>query len=128
MRVFVCELEGEPVAGLVGSAMGSMGIYLHGATNDVGMKAKGAYLLQWRMVQWLKERGATHYNLGGINPEKNPGVYHFKAGLSGEDVTYVPPYVACDRLMSQVFAFATRLAGGKVRRVLKASLGRGADA
>ena len=40
-------------------------------------------LLQWRVLQWLQQRGARVYNLHGIDPEANPGTYHFKAGLAG---------------------------------------------
>jgi lipid II:glycine glycyltransferase (peptidoglycan interpeptide bridge formation enzyme) len=118
MKVLICEQGGIPVAGLVGTGLGDMGIYLLGATNDVGMKSKGAYLLQWRMIQWLKENGVRCYNLGGINPEKNPGVYHFKAGLSGSDSRYIKPRVACESIGSLALARAVGTVRGKVRGVL----------
>ena len=38
-----------------------------------GLNSKGAYLLQWTMIQWLKENGITWYDLGGIDPEGNRG-------------------------------------------------------
>ena len=66
------------MAGLVASAMGDSAIYLLGATSDDGLNAKGAYLLQWTLIQWLKENGFKWYDLGGIDPEGNPGVYSFK--------------------------------------------------
>ena len=86
MRVLLCEKDGKLLAGLVGAAIGDTGVYLHGATGSEGMKAKGSYLLQWRMVQWLRERGCRWYDLGGINPQRNPGVYHFKSGFGGAEV------------------------------------------
>jgi lipid II:glycine glycyltransferase (peptidoglycan interpeptide bridge formation enzyme) len=66
------------------------------------MKSKGAYLLQWSMIQWLKRQGVRHYDLGGINPEINPGVYHFKSGLSGVDQSHIGPFVACENSLSAV--------------------------
>jgi len=84
MRVFLCFQDETPVAGVVASAMGNAAIYLLGATIQEGRRAKASYLLQWKLVQWLKERQIRWYDLGGIDPEKNPGVYHFKRGLSGE--------------------------------------------
>ena len=75
MRILICEQDGLPVAGLVASAMGDSAIYLLGATSDDGLNAKGAYLLQWTLIQWLKENGFRSYDLGGIDPERNPGVY-----------------------------------------------------
>jgi hypothetical protein len=115
MKVFVCEEQGVPVAVLVASALGDTGIYLLGATNEQGMKSKGAYLLQWHMIQWLKGNGFTCYDLGGINPETNPGVYHFKSGLSGADVLYLRPWIACSSVGSRAFAGTVGLARSSVR-------------
>jgi hypothetical protein len=100
LRIMIA-YEGEiAIAGLVASAMGDTGIYLLGATGDAGLNAKGAYLLQWSLIAWLKEKGCTRYDLGGIDPASNPGVYHFKKGLSGADVTYLPPLMACRNALS----------------------------
>jgi hypothetical protein len=85
MRVLLCEKDGKLLAGLVGAAIGDTGVYLLGATSSEGMKAKGSYLLQWRMMQWLRESGCRWYDLGGINPERNPGVFHFKSGFGGAE-------------------------------------------
>lgn len=119
MKVLICEQQGIPIAGVIGSAMGDTGIYLLGATSAQGMKAQGAYVLQWRMTQWLKQNGITHYDLGGINPDTNPGVYHFKHGLSGNDVLYMKPLVSCERIASKAFARAVHLAGGRTRNALR---------
>ena len=100
MRIWICEQDGVPVAGLVASAMGDSAIYLLGATSDDGLNAKGAYLLQWTLIQWLKENGIRWYDLGGIDPEGNPGVYSFKRGLSGADVSQLTPLVACNNVFS----------------------------
>lgn len=107
MRILICEDGGAPVAGLVASAMGDTAIYLLGATSDDGLKSKGAYLLQWTLIKWLKEHGVRWYDLGGIDPEANPGVYHFKRGLSGVDATQISPLVACDSLMSSAVVRAS---------------------
>jgi lipid II:glycine glycyltransferase (peptidoglycan interpeptide bridge formation enzyme) len=87
MRVLLCEKDGKVMAGLVGAGIGDTGVYLLGATSAEGMKAKGSYLLQWRMMQWLRQCGCRWYDLGGINPERNPGVYHFKSGFGGQEVS-----------------------------------------
>lgn len=118
MRVFICEQEGVPVAALLGTGMGHSGIYLFGATSDKGMQAKGSYLLQWRMIQWLKETGVRYYNLGGINPETNPGVFHFKQGMSGLDSLYVEALIVCSNPFSSLFArMGLRMRGGLRRKL-----------
>lgn len=118
LRVLVCKHEGVPAAGLIGTALGNSGIYLFGATSDQGMTAKGSYLLQWLMVKWLKESGIRYYNLGGINPQRNPGVYHFKQGLSGQDLLYMPPLVSCANLLSAAFVKAGKMTKGRLRQGL----------
>ena len=87
MLILIIRKDGRPMTGFVGSAVGDMGIYLLGATSDEGMKTKGSYLLQWTFIQRLKSLGCRWYDLGGINPDTNPGVYHFKQGLRGQDVS-----------------------------------------
>ncbi len=117
MRILICEQDGVPLAGLVASAMSDSAIYLLGATSDDGLNAKGAYLLQWTLIQWLKENGIRWYDLGGINPEGNPGVYSFKRGLSGADVHQLTPLVACNSVVSSAVVRAS-LAAHRVARSL----------
>lgn len=118
MRVLICK-EGEvAVAGLVATAIGDTAIYLLGATSDAGLNSKGAYLLQWTMISWLKEQGIKFYDLGGIDPEANPGVYHFKKGLSGVDISMIKSRAASESAVS-----AALVKGGlAVRRTIRASL------
>jgi hypothetical protein len=119
MRVLICEQDRVPVAGLVASAMGDSAIYLLGATSDDGLNSKGAYLLQWTLIQWLKENGFKWYDLGGIDPKQNPGVYHFKSGLSGTDVSQLTPLVACNSVVSSAIV-RTGLA---MQHVFRGSMG-----
>jgi lipid II:glycine glycyltransferase (peptidoglycan interpeptide bridge formation enzyme) len=118
MRVLICEDKGVPVAGLVASVMGDSAIYLLGATNDDGLKSKGAYLLHWTMIQWLKSADVRWYDLGGIDPEGNPGVYSFKRGFSGVDLCQINPLVASD----SAFSSGIVKAGLAMQRTLHGSL------
>ena len=116
MRILICEQEGIPVASVVASVMGDSAIYVLGATSDKGLDAKGSYLLQWTLIQWLKERGVRRYDLGGINPQQNPGVYHFKRGLSGADVCQLSPLVACENTVSSAVVQAGLVARRMMRK------------
>lgn len=100
MQVFIASINGSAAAGLVLSAMGNTGIYLLGATNEEGMKCKAAYALQWAAIQWLKLNGFRHYDLGGTDPAANPGVHHFKSGISGRDLSHMMPLTACESALS----------------------------
>jgi hypothetical protein len=117
MRILICEHGGIPVAGIVVSTMGDSAIYLLGATSDEGLNSKGAYLLQWTMIQWLKENGFRWYDLGGVDPESNPGVYCFKRGLSGAAVSQLTPLVLCNSVVSSTIVKASLVANRVVRGV-----------
>lgn len=93
MLIMISRKDGVPQTALVSTAVGETGIYLLGATSNDGMKSKGSYLLQWRMMNRLRERGCRWYDLGGINPEENPGVYHFKQGFGGQEVHQLGRFV-----------------------------------
>ncbi len=82
----------QPIAGHVSSILGCTCVYLLGATTDVGLKSRAAYLVQWSVIQAAKDKGCHWYDLGGIDPEGNPGVYHFKKGMGGIDVTAPGPF------------------------------------
>jgi len=118
MRVLIARREGRAVAAAVFSTVGEKGIYLLGASNEEGLKLQGAYLLQWRAIEMMREAGCSLYDLGGIDPEENPGVYHFKAGLKGRDVTHVGTYEYCDSALSRsVVAVGEKLRTIKIRLV-----------
>jgi lipid II:glycine glycyltransferase (peptidoglycan interpeptide bridge formation enzyme) len=102
MHIVICKHEGVPVTATIGTAIGDRGIYLLGATGEAGMKQKSAYLSQWRMILWLKERGCRWYDLGGIDPENNPGVYHFKVGMSDTDVQHIGQYEVSSNAVSSL--------------------------
>lgn len=83
--VVIARQQGRPVAGAVLSVLGKTAIYMFGATGHDGMRLKASNLVQWYCVTMLKTLGLESYDLSGINPEANPGTYHFKAGLCGKN-------------------------------------------
>lgn len=84
LMVFVALEDDRPSAGVICSAVGHRGVYVFGATGSRGMKNKASYLLQWRVIEWLRERQCGMYDLHGVNAKGNPGVYAFKMGLCGK--------------------------------------------
>lgn len=92
LKIFIAYKDNIPVASVVGSAIGNTGIYLLGASNEIGMKNSGSYLLQWEIIKWLKQKGCQRYDLGGINIDDNPGVYKFKSGITDQEVLGIGTY------------------------------------
>ena len=120
MRIVVAMDGGIPCAGAVCSSMGRRGIYLFGATSDAGMKNKASYLVQWRVIQWLKESGCTEYDLHGSNAQSNPGVYAFKMGLcgtNGKEVESAGYFDAYDGMRSGLSLRLAHLADYELKRL-----------
>jgi len=110
MRVLLCYKGAEPLSAVVLSAIGGTGIYLLGATGAQGMKDRGAYLLQWQALEWLRSRHCNYYDLGGIDAVENPGVYEFKTRMGGPGVRQLPAVEFGGNLLSNtLMGLAERL-------------------
>ena len=131
MRIMLCKSAEGVCSGLICSAIGKSAVYLFGATSDAGMKSRGSYLLQWKLIERLKQSGVTTYNLNGINPAKNPGTYKFKNDLGGnnsKDVQFVGRFDSQASPLSYRFLeYSDKLRKGY--RVLRQSItsGRGVN-
>src|SRR5581483_489300 len=77
MRVSICRHQGVAIAGLVVSAGGSKAFAVAAATGSAGMELRGSYLLQWKMIQWLKDKNVGLYDLARINEKTHPGTTQF---------------------------------------------------
>lgn len=96
--ILVAEFDSKPLAALMVFALGKRAYYLYGASTDEERNRMPAYLLQWRAMQWARERGCTEYDLWGVPDEDEStleaqfenrhdglwGVYRFKRGFGGQ--------------------------------------------
>jgi Acetyltransferase (GNAT) domain len=90
--VGVVSQNGTPVAGNITAVHGDTAVYLTGASTEDGLACKASYLMHWRTIELLRERGLPWYDLGGIDPVANPGVTSFKLRTNGLDVTAAGPF------------------------------------
>lgn len=90
--------EGEPVAGMFGIVLGSTSSYKDGASTKSGELPNGAmYRMQWELIVWGREHGATVHDLVGAPPSDriddrtHPlyGVGQYKVRLSKVITDYV---------------------------------------
>ena len=84
MKILICDYKGEPVSARVTSLIGNIGIDLVAATKKTGRDMRSSYLLQWRMLEWLKSAGCRCYDLTGLHEDKRTGVNQFKYGFAGK--------------------------------------------
>jgi lipid II:glycine glycyltransferase (peptidoglycan interpeptide bridge formation enzyme) len=92
IRVFMVQMHGQDVGGLVLSSLGRTAVYLFGATNDLGREVKAGYFLQWMAMLYAKDQGLNWYDLAGVDKHANPGGYQFKSQMGGEFVHAAGPY------------------------------------
>ena len=88
LRIYMAEVEGENIAGIVTSFYKGKAIYLYGASLNKKRETMPAYSLQWKAIQDAKEAGCTSYDFFGIPPADDPshpmhGLYRFKTGFGG---------------------------------------------
>jgi hypothetical protein len=105
MKVLLCRSSENVCAGVICSSIGKRAMYLFGATSNAGMKRRGSYFLQWKLIEQLKKDGITVYDLNGINPERNPGTYKFKndlGGANGRDAYFLGRFDSHGSLLSHL--------------------------
>ncbi len=112
--VLLAERGGRLLAGHVTSMLGDTCVSLLAATSPEALTCKASYLIQWRTIEAARERGCVSYDQGGIDPDGNPGVYSFKAGLSGTDVRAAGPVQAVGGVRGRMtLALEARIRGRK---------------
>jgi CelD/BcsL family acetyltransferase involved in cellulose biosynthesis len=90
--VGIVHQNGTPVAGNITAMHGDTAVYLVGASTDAALESKASYLMHWKTLELARQRGMKWYDLGGIDPDANPGVTSFKLRTNGADVTAAGPY------------------------------------
>ncbi|MCC6890281.1 MAG: peptidoglycan bridge formation glycyltransferase FemA/FemB family protein [Hyphomicrobiales bacterium] len=56
------------------------------ATSSQGRRLRASYPLLWEMIRRCRAKGVRHFDLGGIDPVGNPGVYAFKRQTGAREV------------------------------------------
>lgn len=91
-RIMLSIYNGGIISGHISSFLGNTAVNLFRANSEAALELRAGYCLQWEGVRCAKEAGLKWYDLGGIDPDNNPGVYVFKKGMGGVDTTAPGPY------------------------------------
>ena len=93
MGLYVCRNKhGEVIAMRSCIFHKEKGWELMAASNKEGRKKSAAYLLLWRMLEDCKEQNVFDFDLGGIDPINNAGVWYFKKGTGATELKYAGEY------------------------------------
>ena len=113
-RLLLAERDGSTLAAFLVFAWAGAGLYLYGGSTEQGLKLGANHALQWRALQWARERGCRVYDFWGVPDQfgraaaaaeaeraqleeaakSDPlyGVYRFKKGFGSQVVRYLPAY------------------------------------
>ncbi|MBF0104190.1 MAG: peptidoglycan bridge formation glycyltransferase FemA/FemB family protein [Deltaproteobacteria bacterium] len=62
---------------------------LWASVNDEGRKVYASYALFWALLEECRKESISHYNLGGVDPQQNTGVYNFKKGTGAAQINFL---------------------------------------
>ena len=90
-KIFIAEVEGNPIAGLIVFHYLEKAWFLYGMSSQSHRDFMPNYLLQWEAMKFARSIGCKTYDLWGAPDEfeeSDPlwGVFRFKEGLGGEIV------------------------------------------
>lgn len=96
-QLFFASREGQVVAGAFAMALGAKTTYKDGASLRAKVAYGASHALQWEVLRWANERGASVHDLCGAPPsdriddESHPlhGVGQFKRSFASETTDYV---------------------------------------
>ena len=67
----------------------NLGWDIFAATSIEGRKLYSSYSVFWELMKSCSEKNISVYDMGGVDPENNKGVYNFKKGSGSELVRFI---------------------------------------
>ncbi|MBI4426829.1 MAG: peptidoglycan bridge formation glycyltransferase FemA/FemB family protein [Candidatus Kerfeldbacteria bacterium] len=88
IEVAVASHQNKPLASALVARFGTTASYLHGASASERHELMASHVMQWRIIQRVKQAGRTVYDFYGIAPADDldhrwAGVTRFKKGFGG---------------------------------------------
>lgn len=106
-RVWIAELDGEPVAAENFGIYKQAAIYWTGAANAKGLDVEANSLLQWTAMRWMLNNGIEWYETGEAFPQfdsgKLKGVSDFKKSFGGRIYPYYKGRLNTGRIFERLY-------------------------
>ncbi len=88
-RLYMGFYNGEAVCGAITTNYAGKVCYVYGASDNRHREVMPNYLMQWDMICWAIESGATIYDFQGVSGDTKEGghmygLYQFKRGFGGQ--------------------------------------------
>jgi hypothetical protein len=112
-RVWVAELDGEPVAAENFGIYKQAAIYWTGAASTKGLECEANSLLQWTAMQWMIDNGIEWYETGEGFPQYSAGKYKgisdFKKSFGGSLYPYFKGRLRTGGFFEKLYQLRTAL-------------------
>ena len=102
INVVLAYYDGEVLTADATSYLGDTAVGLFQASTEQGLKYGTSYLVWWKALLAAQHAGMKRYDLGGIDPDKNPSVYQFKLRMGAEEAFHIGSFEACISLRAKV--------------------------
>ncbi|MGH3417528.1 MAG: lipid II:glycine glycyltransferase FemX, partial [Actinocrinis sp.] len=113
VKLYVAQLDGEPLAAATLVRVGSFAWFGYGACADHTRDARPSNALQWQMIRDCLDQGIRVYDLRGVpgtldTDDRRSGPLRFKAGTGAQVVEYVGEWdLPLHRAFYRVFRLRT---------------------
>ena len=84
VRLYIAFHKGRALTGGIFLRYGPGCYYWVGATADNVSNLGRGELIQWQVIQWVKEAGCQWYDLVGIERDRLPHIARFKLGFTND--------------------------------------------
>ena len=125
--VTASDADGNIVAFRCALALGHQAVDFIAAASPLGRDLRATFAVLWREIEALRALGVTEFDLGGIDPDGNPGVYRFKARTGAVERTMLGEFEIanwaplCDIVNLAVYARELKF---KLRKRISALMAR----
>ncbi len=113
-HLYTASWDDQPMASSLVLQLGPTAYQLwSGSRRDISKKY-ATYALQWTIMQHMKSRGVTNYDMWGRAPTEDPkhpwsGPTLFKKGFKGREITFVGDYDKSVSPLFPIFSLASNL-------------------
>jgi lipid II:glycine glycyltransferase (peptidoglycan interpeptide bridge formation enzyme) len=115
MRLIAAYCQDEPITVNINSCLGDTAIVLFAAGGQNAHSFGANNLTWWQSFMTARQAGMKFCDLGGIDPENNPGVYDFKNKVGGKETFHIGTFEACSNNLLKV----TWQAGQKIHNAVR---------
>lgn len=94
MNMVLSYLKGQVLTAHMTSHLGDTALGILAGSSEEALQLNSTYLVWWHTLLAAKNAGMKRYDLGGINPNKNPKVYQFKRRMGAIEAHHVGVFEA----------------------------------